>query len=180
MDEVVVVGYGTLKKRSVIGAVAEIKGEDILDRPNATITRSLQGMIPGLNIVPTDGKPNHGGGITIRSQSTSFKARREGGGEYSNTLGQGGGALIIIDGVEGDLNTVNPEDIESISVLKDASSAAVYGARGAFGVILVTTKQAKKRKIFPQLCIQPLFAQKNYNVGRRRGNRPGGMGQRLP
>jgi TonB-dependent Receptor Plug Domain. len=176
----VVVGYGTLKKRSVIGAVAEIKGEDILDRPNATITRSLQGMIPGLNIVPTDGKPNHGGGITIRSQSTSFKARREGGGEYSNTLGQGGGALIIIDGVEGDLNTVNPEDIESISVLKDASSAAVYGARGAFGVILVTTKQAKKRKIFPQLCIQPLFAQKNYNVGRRRGNRPGGMGQRLP
>jgi TonB-linked SusC/RagA family outer membrane protein len=146
MDEVVVVGYGTLKKRSVIGAVAEIKGEDILDRPNATITRSLQGMIPGLNIVPTDGKPNHGGGITIRSQSTSFKARREGGGEYSNTLGQGGGALIIIDGVEGDLNTVNPEDIESISVLKDASSAAVYGARGAFGVILVTTKQAKKGK----------------------------------
>jgi len=146
MDQVVVVGYGTLKKRSVIGAVAEIKGDDILDRPNATITRSLQGMIPGLNIVPTDGKPNHGGGITIRSQSTSFKARREGGGEYSNTLGQGGGALIIIDGVEGDLNTVNPEDIESISVLKDASSAAVYGARGAFGVILVTTKQAKKGK----------------------------------
>ena len=146
LDEVVVVGYGTLKKRSVIGAVAEINGDAIKDRPNANITRSLEGMVPGLNIVPTDGKPDHGGGITIRGQSTSFKARKEGGGEYSNTLGQGGGALVIIDGVEGDLNAVNPEDVASISVLKDASSAAVYGARGAFGVILVTTKQAKSGK----------------------------------
>lgn len=146
MDEVVVVGYGTLKKRSVIGSVAEIKGDAIKDRPNANVTRSLQGMVPGLNILPTDGKPNHGGGITIRGQSTSFKARKEGGGEYSNTLGQGGGALVIVDGVEGDLNAVNPEDVASISVLKDASSAAVYGARGAFGVILVTTKKAKSGK----------------------------------
>jgi TonB-linked SusC/RagA family outer membrane protein len=146
LEEVVVVGYGTLKKRSVIGAVAEIRGDAIKDRPSANVTRSLQGMVPGLNILPTDGKPNHGGVITIRGQSTSFKARKIGGGEYDNTLGQGGGALIIIDGVEGDLNAVNPEDIASVSVLKDASSAAVYGARGAFGVILVTTKQAKAGK----------------------------------
>lgn len=143
LDEVVVVGYGTLKKRSIIGSVAEISGDELKDRPTPNVTRALQGQVPGLNITPTDGKPDHGGGITIRGQSTSFKARKEGGGEYSNSLGQGGGALIIIDGVEGDLNAVNPDDVASISVLKDASSAAVYGARGAFGVILVTTKQAK-------------------------------------
>ncbi|UAY56955.1 SusC/RagA family TonB-linked outer membrane protein [Arachidicoccus terrestris] len=146
LDEVVVVGYGTLKKRSVIGAVSEISGDAIKDRPTPNVTRALEGQVPGLNILPTDGKPDHGGKITIRGQGTSFKARKMGGGEYDNTLGQGGGALIIIDGVEGDLNAVNPDDIASISVLKDASSAAVYGARGAFGVILVTTKQAKSGK----------------------------------
>lgn len=146
LDEVVVVGYGKLKKRSIIGAVSEISGDAIKDRPTPNVTRALEGQVPGLNILPTDGKPDHGGKITIRGQGTSFKARKIGGGEYDNTLGQGGGALIIIDGVEGDLNSVNPDDIASISVLKDASSAAVYGARGAFGVILVTTKQAKSGK----------------------------------
>lgn len=146
LEEVVVVGYGTLKKRSIIGSVSEISGDDIKDRPTPNVTRALQGQVPGLNILPTDGKPNHGGKISIRGQGTSFKARKVGGGEYDNTLGQGGGALIIIDGVEGDLNAVNPDDVASISVLKDASSAAVYGARGAFGVILVTTKQAKSGK----------------------------------
>ena len=146
MDEVVVVGYGQLKKKSVIGAVSEISGKELEDRPTSNLSRALQGEVPGLNIVPTDGKPNHGGGITIRGQNTSFKARKIGGGEYSNTLGQGGGALIIIDGVEGDLNAVNPDDVASISVLKDASSAAVYGARGAYGVILVTTKKARSGK----------------------------------
>jgi len=146
LDEVVVVGYGTLKKRSVIGSVAEIGGDAIKDRPTPNVTRALQGQVPGLNILPTDGKPDHGGKITIRGQSTSFKARKIGGGDYDNTLGQGGGALIIVDGVEGDLNAVNPDDVASISVLKDASSAAVYGARGAFGVILVTTKSAKEGK----------------------------------
>ena len=143
MDEVVVVGYGTLKKKSVVGAVAEISGDDLKDRPTPNITRALQGQVPGLNIVQVDGKPDHGGDLTIRGQNTSFKARKEGGGQYSNTLGQGGGALILIDGAEGDINTVNPDDILSISVLKDASSAAVYGARGAFGVILITTRKPK-------------------------------------
>jgi len=143
MNEVVVVGYGVLKKKSVVGSVSEVSGDDLKDRPTPNITRALQGEVPGLSIVQVDGKPNHGGNITIRGQNTSFKARREGGGQYSNSLGQGGGALVLIDGVEGDINTVNPDDILSISVLKDASSAAVYGARGAFGVILITTKKPK-------------------------------------
>lgn len=140
LDEIVVVGYGEMSRRNVVGAVGNISGDEIKDRPTPNVTRALQGQIPGLNILPTDGKPNHGGGLTIRGQSNNFKARRIGGGEHSNSLGQGGGPLILIDGIEGDMNLVNPDDIKDVTVLKDASSAALYGARGAFGVILITTK----------------------------------------
>ncbi len=146
MDEAVVVGYGTLKKRNIVGAIENFSGEELENRSNADITRSLQGQIPGLNIVQTDGKATHSGQVTIRGVNNNFKARVT-GGEKSNTLGQGGGALVLIDGAEGDMSSVNPEDIASISVLKDASSAAVYGARGAFGVILITTKNPEKGKV---------------------------------
>mgnify|MGYP000149866834 CR=1 FL=1 len=142
MDEVVVVGYGTLKKRNIVGAVENLSGDAVENRPNANITRSLQGQIPGLNIVQVDGKADHAGEVTIRGVNNTFKARVS-GGEKTNKLGQGGGALVLIDGAEGDMGSVNPDDIASISVLKDASSAAVYGARGAFGVILITTKSGK-------------------------------------
>lgn len=85
----------------------------------------------------------------MRGGATSYKTRASvsSAGEGSHTIGQGGSALVLIDGVEGDLTTVNPDDVETISVLKDAASAAVYGARGAFGVILVTTKNAQKDNI---------------------------------
>lgn len=147
LDDVVVVGYGVLKKRNIVGAVENLGGDAIENRPNPNITRSLQGQIPGLNIVQVDGKPGHEGRVSIRQQNTSFKARKIGGGEHNNSLGQGGSALVLIDGAEGDLSSINPDDIANISVLKDASSAAVYGARGAFGVILVTTKDPQKGKI---------------------------------
>ena len=146
MDEVVVVGYGTLKKRNIVGAVENLAGDAVENRPNADITRSLQGQIPGLNIVQTDGKAAHGGQVTIRGVNNSFKARVN-DGQKENKLGQGGSALVLIDGAEGDMSSVNPDDIASISVLKDASSAAVYGARGAFGVILITTKDPEKGKV---------------------------------
>ena len=146
LDDVVVVGYGVLKKRNVVGAVESLAGDAIENRPNPNITRSLQGQVPGLNIVQVDGKPGHEGRVSIRQQNTSFKARVT-GGEKSNSLGQGGGALVLIDGAEGDLSSINPDDIANISVLKDASSAAVYGARGAFGVILITTKDPQKGKV---------------------------------
>lgn len=146
MDEVVVVGYGTLKKRNIVGAVENLSGDAVENRPNANITRSLQGQIPGLNIVQVDGKADHAGEVTIRGVNNTFKARVS-GGEKTNKLGQGGGALVLIDGAEGDMGSVNPDDIASISVLKDASSAAVYGARGAFGVILITTKNPEKGKV---------------------------------
>lgn len=149
IDDVVVVGYGTLKKTQLVGAVENLSGEALEGRTNSNITRSLQGQIPGLNIIQTDGKPNHQGAVYVRGGATSYKTRASvsSAGEGSHTIGQGGSALVLIDGVEGDLTTVNPDDVETISVLKDAASAAVYGARGAFGVILVTTKNAQKDNI---------------------------------
>lgn len=146
IEETVVVGYGTLKKSQLVGSVESVGGEVLEDRTNADITRSLQGQVPGLNIIQTDGKPTHGGQIYVRGGATSYIAQTNSGkGDYS--IGQGGSALVLIDGVEGDLSTVNPDDVESISVLKDASSSVIYGARAAYGVILVTTKNASGEKI---------------------------------
>ena len=150
LDATVVVGYGTLKKTQLVGAVENLSGEELEGRTNSNVTRSLQGQIPGLNIVQADGKPTHQGSITIRGNGTSYQSRKKVGGGAGNkkhSIGQGSSALVLIDGVEGDLTTVNPEDIETVAVLKDAASAAVYGARGAFGVILVTTKAPKTDKI---------------------------------
>lgn len=149
IDETVVVGYGTLKKSQLVGSVESVSGEVLEDRANADITRSLQGQVPGLNIIQSDGKPTHGGAIYIRGGATSYATRTSGTSysKKSQSIGQGGAALVLIDGVEGDLSTVNPDDVESVSVLKDASSSVIYGARAAYGVILVTTKSAKKDRI---------------------------------
>jgi TonB-linked SusC/RagA family outer membrane protein len=130
LDELVVVGYGMQHKRDLVGTVSQVSGDVLENRTNPNVTRSLQGEIPGLTITMTDGKPIRSGDIKIRGAV--------------NSIGAGGNALVLIDGVEGDLNAVNGEDVESISVLKDASTTAIYGARGAFGVILVTTKKAHK------------------------------------
>ena len=129
LDDVVVVGYATMKKRDLVGAVDQVGSEVIGNRANSNLTRSLQGEVAGLNITINDSKPSHGGTYNVRG---------------TGSIGAGGSSLVLIDGVEGDLNSVNPQDVASVSVLKDASSTAVYGARGAFGVILVTTKNAQK------------------------------------
>lgn len=131
LDEVVVIGYGTSKRRDLVGAVDQISGDKLQNRGNMNISRALQGQMPGLNISMRDGKPSRGATLNVRG---------------TGSIGAGGSALILIDGVEGDMTTVNPEDVESVSVLKDASSAAIYGARGTFGVILITTKRASKGK----------------------------------
>ncbi|MCQ2116470.1 MAG: carboxypeptidase-like regulatory domain-containing protein, partial [Bacteroidales bacterium] len=129
LDDVVVVGYATMKKRDLVGAVDAVGSEVIGNRANSNLTRSLQGEVAGLNISFNDSKPSHAGSYNVRG---------------TTSIGAGGSALVLIDGVEGSLSSVNPQDVASVSVLKDASSTAVYGARGAFGVILVTTKNAKK------------------------------------
>ena len=125
LDEVVVVGYGTTKKVNLTGAVSVIKADELQDRAALSASKMLQGSVPGLNITNRSGRPGQSSTINIRGLNSI----------------NGGEPLVLIDGVEGDLERINPADIESISVLKDASSAAIYGARASFGVILVTTKE---------------------------------------
>ena len=129
LEDVVVVGYGSVKKRDLVGAVDMVSSKVLEDRSTGTLARALQGQLPGMNLTFADSKPTRSASLNVRG---------------SGSIGAGGSSLVLIDGVEGDLNSINPQDVESVSVLKDASSAAVYGARGAFGVVLVTTKSAKK------------------------------------
>ncbi|WP_293588932.1 SusC/RagA family TonB-linked outer membrane protein [Prevotella sp.] len=129
LNEVVVVGYGTQKKANLTGAVDQVGSEVFDNRSVSNVTQALQGAVPNLNITLTDGKP---------TRSASFNVRG------TTSIGQGGNALVLIDGVEGDPAMLNPDDIASVSVLKDAASAAIYGARGTFGVVLITTKNPQK------------------------------------
>ena len=127
LEEVVVVGFGSQKKADLTGAVSQVKMDEVLgDRPVINATAALQGTMPGLMV----------SGGSSPGQSKSFNIR----GDLSIN---GGSPLVLIDNVEGDLSALNPDDIESVSVLKDAASAAIYGARAACGVILVTTKRPK-------------------------------------
>ncbi|MBU3041422.1 TonB-dependent receptor [Bacteroides sp. HF-4919] len=129
MDEVVVVGFGTQKKVNLTGAVTAVNVQETLgDRPIANITAALQGVVPGLKIEGATGTPGDNLSYNIRG-TTSIN---------------GGGPLVLVNNVPMDINMIDPQDIESVSVLKDAASAAIYGARAAFGVILITTKQGKK------------------------------------
>ena len=134
LDEVVVVGFGTQKKANVTGAVATVTGEDLIKRPVYNVASSLQGKLPGLSISQASGQPG--------GESISMRVR--GMGTFSDA---GSDPLVIIDGISGDINSINSSDIENITVLKDAASAAIYGARAANGVILVTTKSGKKGKM---------------------------------
>ena len=127
LDEVVVVGYGTQKKVNLTGSVSMVNSEDMAARPISSLSSGLQGMLPGVTVVNSSGQPG--------ADNTTIRVRGIG------TIGNAN-PLILIDGVEGDISSINPEDIESVSVLKDAASAAIYGARAANGVLLVTTKKA--------------------------------------
>lgn len=131
LEEVVVVGYGTQRRINLTGAVEQVTSEVFDNRPMTNVTQGLQGAVPNLNITLADGKP---------MRSSSFNVRG------TTSIGQGGAALVLIDGVEGDPAMLNPNDIASVSVLKDAASAAIYGARGAFGVVLITTKNPNKER----------------------------------
>jgi TonB-dependent SusC/RagA subfamily outer membrane receptor len=131
LEEVVVVGYSTQKKANLTGAVDQVTSEALENRTMSNLTQGLKGVVPNLNIRLMDGKPNQAPSYNIRGLTS---------------IGQGGSALILIDGVEGDPSMINPNDIAAISVLKDAASASIYGARGAFGVVLITTKNPTKGK----------------------------------
>ena len=134
LNEVVVVGFGTQKKANLTGAVAMVDGEDLAARPVTSAAQALQGMVPGLQISQNSGSMDAKATINVRGTAT---------------IGQGssGDPLVLVDGSEADINTINPQDIESISVLKDAAASSIYGSRAPFGVILITTKKGKNGKV---------------------------------
>lgn len=153
LQEVVVVGYGTQKKVNLTGAVSSIDGAEIAAKPASDALTALQGEMPGVAVLRSSGKPgSETSGVRIRGFSSS------------NTTT----ALVLIDGLEGDMTLVNPNDIASISVLKDAAAAAIYGSRAAAGVILITTKSGSEGK--PTISYNGYFGV----------NTPGNMPERLP
>lgn len=129
LDEVVVVGYGVQKKANLTGSVAHISAEAIESRSVASVSAALAGQIPGVTAIQSSGAPG--------SQTASITIRG------TNSI-NGGSPLVIVDGVPGSMNTIDPQDIESLTVLKDAASSAIYGVQAANGVILITTKKGKK------------------------------------
>ncbi len=133
LEDVVVVGYGTMKRRDLTGAVASVTGDKLAANPVATVSEALQGQLPGVNVISQDGRP--GGTMSIRVR---------GGGSIT----QSNDPLFIVDGVQvSSIDDIAADNIESIDVLKDAASTAIYGARGANGVILITTKGGKEGKV---------------------------------
>lgn len=153
LDELVVVGYGTQRKVDLSGSVSAISGDKLASVPATDAISALQGQLPGVTITRSSGQPG--------SESSNIRVRGFSSANSTSTL-------VLIDGVEGDLSLLNADDIDNISVLKDAAASAIYGARAAAGVVLVTTKkgQAGKPKI-------------NYN-GYFAVNTPGNMPERLP
>ena len=134
LDELVVVGFGTQKKVNLTGSVGTVESEVLESRPVQNAVQALQGTVPGLQITTTGGALDKQMDINIRG---------------TGTIGEGssGGPLVLIDGMEGDINSINPQDIENISVLKDAAASSIYGSRAPFGVILITTKGGKSGKV---------------------------------
>ncbi|MEB3036549.1 SusC/RagA family TonB-linked outer membrane protein [Capnocytophaga ochracea] len=128
LSEVVVVGYGSQKKENLTGAIATVDAKVLESRPLTTIGQGLQGVIPNLNITTSNGRPGSGSSFNIRGYTSL----------------NGGSPLVLVDGVQMDPNQINPNDVENVTVLKDAASAAIYGGRAAFGVVLITTKKGKK------------------------------------
>jgi TonB-linked SusC/RagA family outer membrane protein len=145
LDEVVVVGYGVQKKVNLTGSVSSVSSTKLESRAVPNLSTSLSGLAAGVNVRQSSGNPgSDGANIRVRGVGTFS-------GDYRSPL-------ILIDGAVADMNSVNPEDVESVSVLKDAASAAIYGARGANGVILVTTKKGAKN-VAPRVTYTGLFTQ---------------------
>lgn len=153
LDDVVVVGYASQKKVNLTGAVSAVSGDQIASRPASDALSALQGQVPGLQVLRSSGQPG--------SETSGMRIRGFSSANSTSTL-------VLVDGVESDITLVNPNDIESISVLKDAAACAIYGARAAAGVVLVTTKKGTEGKV-----------QVSYNgyVGM---NKPGLMPERVP
>lgn len=134
LDEVVVVGFGTQKKVNLTGSVGIATAKELESRPVNTVTNALQGLVPGLQLTQNAGDVESTMSINIR-------------GTGSIGDGSSDSPFVLIDGMEGDINAVNPQDVENVSVLKDAAASSIYGSRAAFGVILITTKKGKEGRV---------------------------------
>jgi TonB-linked SusC/RagA family outer membrane protein len=140
LNDVVVVGYGTQRKVSLTSAVTAISGKELTRRPVSTLAQALQGKMPGLTVLDKGGQPgNSNTPIVLRGVNTLYTSE--------DLSGSAVGPLVLIDGVEQPYGNVNPDDIDNISILKDASSTAIYGSRASNGVILITTKRARGGKV---------------------------------
>ncbi|MDF7810852.1 TonB-dependent receptor [Hymenobacter sp. YC55] len=171
LDEVVVIGYGQVKKSDVTGAIVSVKEEDIKKTPAANVMESLQGRLPGVDITRSSGSATSGVNVTVRG---------------NRSLTANNGPLFIVDGVQyNSIQDINPNDIQSMEVLKDAASTAVYGSRGANGVIIVTTKRGSSGK--PRVTINSYYGQtdvayypkvnnaEQYAAQKREANRTTGL-----
>lgn len=160
MDEVVVIGYGTQRKGDVTSAVASVKAEDFTAGKIGDAAELIKGKVAGLTIAKGSGDPNAESTIRLRGVIS---------------LQGGSTPLVLVDGIEGGLGTVSPENIASIDVLKDASAAAIYGTRGANGVILITTKTASASRvrlpIIPGICLFPSLARRLISMEQRKSVR---------
>lgn len=130
LEDAVAIGYGSIKKANLTGAVSVVKAEALQDRSALDVGHMLQGSVPGLNVTSSSGRPGQAASLNIRGWNSI----------------NGGSPLVLIDGVEGDIQYINPADVDNISVIKDAAAAAIYGAKGSAGVILVNTKNGSKEK----------------------------------
>lgn len=131
LEDVVVIAYGVRKKGTIAGSVSTVKAEKIESTPTAAFDQALQGQVPGLTVLSSSGEPSQSAELTIRG---------------TNSINAGTDPLFVLDGIvisAADFNTINPADIESLSVLKDASSTSIYGARAANGVVVITTKRGR-------------------------------------
>ncbi|GLU56670.1 TonB-dependent receptor plug domain-containing protein [Dyadobacter frigoris] len=159
LDEVVVVGYGTQKRNSLTNSVSTISGEDVARRPVSNIQQSFHGLMPGVAVNDLGGAPGKSN-TTIRVRGiTIFNINGSSTGGYD--LGKND-ALVIVDGIEQQLSNINPDDIESVSILKDAASTAIYGSRATNGVVLITTKKRRGQKY--RLIITDIMRSKNRTM----------------
>jgi TonB-linked SusC/RagA family outer membrane protein len=168
LSEVVVVGYGTQKRNSLTNSVSQISGEDITRRPVSNIQQSFQGVMPGVTVTDLGGSPGKSNASIRVRGITTFNINSSSTSGYD--LGKND-ALVIVDGIEQRLSDINPDDIESVTILKDASSTAIYGSRATNGVVLVKTKRAKGSKV--QVDYNGYYAiQKSTNVPKMMGLEP--------
>jgi TonB-linked SusC/RagA family outer membrane protein len=165
LEEVVVVGYGVQKRNSLTNSVSQISGEDVTKRPVSNLQQSFQGVMPGVTVTDLGGSPGKSNASIRVRGITTFNINSSGTSGYDLAKND---ALIIVDGIEQQLSDINPDDVESVSILKDAASTAIYGSRATNGVVLITTKRAAGNKV--QVDYHGYYAiQKSNNVPKMMG-----------